>query len=232
MRITFLICMFCLTFFARAGEHDTLLKLVDDLNRVNVNRENLAFNLTYKLYTNGVLDAPFILQGQLIQRGPLRYSSMGELESFRNREHVVSVDREEKVVLLSPNNGGVKEPFDPSQLKRYMEGYSSYRIVVINDKLWKLRLEMKVGEIAAVDIYYHPLTFAIAQVSFDYRKLPAEEDDEAGSKRLDILFRLNTAASAADPRLRINHYCTYRNGAWRAAPAFAHYEFISNVNGK
>lgn len=234
-----ILLVFAITFLSGFRTTDNLkevCELMEKLSKANVQKENIAYDLTYNLYA-GETEQKLIstLKGMLIKTKEEKYSQMGEVESLKTEKYFISIDREDKILMLSDNNGKENEVFNIDNLKKYLLLCKQYTITKLNNNQSQLRMELKAGEINKMDIIYHSANFSVEKISLIYNSeinMDAPEESDGSNKKLEIFFKEKGNDMAGDPRLKLATYCSFKNGVWKASPKYAKYEFINNLNKK
>ncbi|OFY82814.1 MAG: hypothetical protein A3F72_01645 [Bacteroidetes bacterium RIFCSPLOWO2_12_FULL_35_15] len=157
---------------------------------------DLAMNITYNLYPNYTATSPVETEtGSFKQHESLRYSKLKGIESLQNKEYLVVVDNEEKLIVVS---NPVK--FNPGKitmvdLDKAFTNCSSIQFIDNKSALSGYKLTFKetiVSEFDAIDLYFNKKTFLVEKIVFYYReKIRVNEYDESSPKekpKLEIVF--------------------------------------------
>lgn len=157
---------------------------------------DLSMNITYNVYANAASTLPAESEtGSFKQHGNLRYSRIKEIESLQNKEYLVVVDNEEKIIVV-----GNPVKFNPGKitlldLDTAFAKCSSVKFMDNNasQKGYKLMFKTNiVSEFDAIDLYFNKKSFLVERMVFYYReRIKINEADENSVKekpRLEIIF--------------------------------------------
>ncbi len=234
-----ILLVFLITFLSGFRTDDKLkavCELMEKLSKANAQKQNIAYDLTYNLYADESEQKLIsTLKGMLIQYKGEKYSQMGEIESLKTQKYFISIDREDKILMLSDNNGKETEVFNLDQLKKYLLLCKQYKIIKLNNKQSQLRMELKAGDISKMDIFYHSTNFLVEKICMVYNtEINTDHSNELEdtNKKLEILYKEKENIMPGDSRLKLASYCSMKNGLWKTSPRYAKYEFINNLNKK
>lgn len=236
LRILLVLAITFLSGFRTPDNLKEVCELIEKLSKANVQKENIAYDLSYNLYTGeNTQNLISTLKGMLIQSKGEKYCQMGEVESLKTKKYFISIDREDKIIMLSDNKGKEIEVFNLDQLKKYLLLCKQYKISKLNNNQSKLSMELKAGEINKIDIFYHSTNFSVEKISLIYNSelnMDATEESDGSNKKLEIFFNEKGNDMAGDSRLKLATYCSFKNGVWKASSKYSKYEFINNLNKK
>lgn len=209
-------------------------EIMEKLSKANAQKKHIAYDLTYKLFIEGSTANPSTtLAGLLIQSNGIKYSQMGEVESLKTPKYFISIDREEKILMISNNNGKDNQVFNMEDIKIYLTLCKKYDIKKMSTNQSKLSMELKAGELSLFEIFYNHTNFAVEKISMTYNKDTENLDDnEAVNRRLEISFKEIINFKPDDFRLKLATYCVFKNGEWKASSKFSKFEFINNLYKK
>lgn len=231
-QLLYLVSIIFLTGFAPTENSEGITALVKKLGEANVQKENLSYALTFNLYA-GENNKRHVsaLSGVMIKMKDYKYSRMGKVESLKSAKYFISVDMEDKVLMLSDNDEKANQGFDFNQLKKYLALCKQYSISRIGENQSKLTLEASAGEISKLDIFYTH-NYLVQKIAMTYKgSLSNDANGEARNEpqQLVICFNKTEKIIQDDPRLKISNYCTFKNGEWKASTKYSGFQFINNL---
>lgn len=193
--IKYCICFFIWIVVMNANSQNVkqdVLKINEAYSKFN----DLSMSIIYNVYANASSSVPAESEtGSFKQHGSLRYSRIKEIESLQNKEYLVVVDNEEKVIVV-----GNPVKFNPKKitmldLDTAFAKCSSVKFIdnSISQNGYKLMFKPTiVSEFDAIDLYFNKKSFLVEKMVFYYReKIKINEADENSVKekpKLEVIF--------------------------------------------
>lgn len=234
--ISFFICIMAMNTNSQNAKQD-VLKINEAYSKFN----DLSMSITYNVYANAASSIPAESEtGSFKQHGSLRYSRIKEIESLQNKEYLVVVDNEEKIIVV-----GNPVKFNPKKitlldLDTAFAKCSSVKFIDNNtgQKGYKLMFKQNiVSEFDAIDLYFNKKSFLVEKMVFYYReKIKINEEDENAVKekpKLEIIFSNMNFKTIAD----INFFSEARfiekkKGKYYPVSAYNQYNLIDQKFAK
>jgi len=189
--IGFIFFILSMNSFGQNAKQD-VMKINEAYSKFN----DLSMNISYNLYKNYAATSPVETEtGSYKQHGSLRYNKLKGTESLQNKEYLIIVDNEDKIIVVS---NPVK--FNPGKitmvdLDKAFANCSSIQFIdnKTDQNGYKLTFKQNiVSEFDAIDLYFNKKSFLVERIVFYYReKISVNPEDESSLKekpKLEIIF--------------------------------------------
>lgn len=189
--------------------------------------------LSYQLYKDQSAATPYSTEsGLYIKQGDTQYSQLSSLESLTTKEYTVSIDNEDKTLMIS-NHISILSTGAMVSIENWIDPNSTLSIRSVSDRWNELSVIMPQGEVEEAIITYDVKTFQPINLILHYRRsiqLTSEEDSPYVQPRLEIKYTKTLFEEHNIDKLKMGTYVYGSGDHWRLASKYNGYEFINNIH--
>lgn len=189
--------------------------------------------LSYLLFQDQTATAPYSTEnGLFIKQGDAQYSRLSSLESLTTEAYTISVDNEEKTVMIS-NHIALPPTGAMVSIDNWINPKSKLSIKNVSEQRSALSIEMPEGEVQEAIIIYEKATFQPVKIVLNYRRsiqLTAEEDSPLVQPRLEIVYTRTALEELEKERVVMSAYVYGSKEHWRLASKYSGYDLINNIH--
>ena len=234
--VAFLVCVLTLSTNAQNAKQDIL-----KINEAYSKFSHLSMNITYNLFKNYTANVPFESEsGYFQQQGTLRYSKLKEIESLQNKNCLVVIDNEDKLIVVgNPVKFNAKK-ITLLDLDTALTKCSSVSFIDAGSTLSCYKMSFRqdiVSEFDAIDLYFNKKSFLVEKMVFYYReKIRINEEDETSPKekpKLEVVFSKMKFDKISDETFYSEtRFVEKRKGKYFPVSAYSEYELIDQKIAK
>jgi hypothetical protein len=206
--------------------------VLGQINGVYAREDNVYHALRYDLKRQRTDRAAQSTEtGRFIKANGNVYSEVGPIKSLVTGDYIISIDEDDKVLLLSANHQG-ETSHHLADLLDAMPEEVSMEVVAKAGATGILKMQAAYGEISEAELHYRRADYLLQKVVLQYRRrvnLATDEAEDYAQPTLEIVYQTNHLRPGTHPETQLGKYVKNTAGRWSLAPAYRHFTFINNL---
>ncbi len=207
--------------------------VIEGLRNFYKSKPYIYHELSYRLYQDMTATTPSSIEsGLYIKKGESQYSLLSSLESLTTKAYTLSVDNEDKIIMIS-NHVAIPPSGPMVSLDHWIDPKSTLSVKSISDRWNALLIVMPEGEVEEAIITYDLKTFQPVKIVLNYRRsiqLTSDENSPNVQPRLEIEYVKTSFEEQEAERLVMSTYVYGSGDHWRLTSRYNGYELITNIH--
>lgn len=155
------------------------------------------------------------------------HTKVREMEIFCDLKKIVTIDHDQKVMLISPSVNSASSTIDFDSISSFVSSVETSHPM---KGLTSHRLHLNQGELAWIELTFSSTTKQIISITKKYRDPYYDSDDEAREVMVKVSysnFKLNPISNQADFNAGKYILLDTTNNSYQLTKAYASYELVS-----